>query len=635
MGNASAGKRQLILGTAGHVDHGKTELVRALTGHDTDRLEEEKRRGISILLGFAPLPLDDDTFLGIVDVPGHEKFVKQMVAGAGGIDLAMLLVAADEGVMPQTREHLAVLESLDVQAGIVVISKCDLGDEETIEIVRQELADLIRGSFLGTAPVIATSARTGEGIDDLRTALVDLAATVPSRDATGPFRLAVDRVFHQKGIGVVVTGSCYSGTVSQGDSLELLPSGRAVRVRNVQSFGEVQEFGMAGQRLALALQGARLEDVDRGDMLCSPGHFAATETIDGRLHLSDYAHFELKNRERVRFHHGASEVMGRVILLDSETLANGGTALAQLRLEAPLVTAHGDRMVVRKYSPMVVIGGCTVIDPRATRHKRFDANAIARLSVLEEGEPTEVLASTIKRAGIAGIVADDAELAVLEALVARGTVARVSGRAYHRDAIDQLLDKADAALREHHRSHPLQWGMDKEELRQRLAFAHSAQDFNAILVHLGTMRPLTVRGNRVRAGDEEIAIDKAGAERLANLERAIAERGVAFPSRSDLDKIWNGPEPLSDALLYLRDGGAVVEVGDGVIHRDAYAGCIAALAEAFRDKQAVSVSDLKDALGVSRKHAIPLLEALDASKVTTRKGNIRVRGPAFPAGDSG
>jgi selenocysteine-specific elongation factor len=623
--------RRVILGTAGHVDHGKTELVRALTGRDTDRLKEEKARGISIELGFAPLPLDDDTFIGIIDAPGHERFVKHMVAGAGGIDIAMLLIAADEGVMPQTEEHMEVLKSLGIASGLVVVSKCDLASADTMELLREELAELTAGTFLQGAPVVETSARTGEGIDALRATLADLAANVQPRDPSGPFRLAVDRVFHRKGIGVVITGSGYSGSVAVGDSLELLPAGRPVRVRDVQSFGGKRDRGFAGERLALALQGVRLDDVHRGDTLSTPGAFAPADAVDARLELADYYAFEIKNRERVRIHHGAREVLGRVILLNADTLRAGENGLAQIRLETPLVCAARDRFVLRKYSPPRVIGGGAVIDPAPDRHKRFDTGALERVRLREAGDPEEVLAETIARAGLGGVSADQADGALVKQLEDAGRVVRVAGHLLAAAVITATAERVDDIVSEFLAANPLKWGMGKEELRQRLGFPHGPQAFNALLDELGRHRPVFVRESLVRTGSDAMVLAEADEARVQALADAIAGYGVAFPSTGDIAGHWSGSERLQDAIQLLKDRGDVIAVGDdGVIHRDALARCIETLRGLFAGSDRLAVGEIKDALGLSRKHAIPLLETLDAARITVRDGNQRRQGPQFP-----
>jgi len=625
--------RHLILGTAGHVDHGKTELVRALTGHDTDRLKEEKERGISIELGFAPLPLDEGTFLGVVDVPGHERFVKHMVAGAGGIDLAMLLIAADEGVMPQTREHMEVLRSLEVPGGLIVVSKCDLASGDMLEILGEEIAELTRGTFLEGAPVIETSARTGQGIGELKSALRELASRVPVREASGPFRQPVDRVFHKKGIGVVVTGSCCSGSVRVGDQLELLPRGLSTRVRELQSFNERRTEGRAGERLAVALQGLKLEEVSRGDTLATPGRFRVSTAIDGRIRLSTYWDFEVKNRERVRIHHGAHEVLGRVILLEGDHLSAGESALVQLLLESPLVPAEGDRFVLRKYSPTRVIGGGTVIDPRPERHRRRDAGALDELRLREQGDPADVFSKSVEGAWLRGVAAGDVDATVLGALVRDGRVVEVDGIVFHRGALDALAQDAEDLTAAHQARFPLQWGLDKEELRQKTRFPHGPSVFNSVLEVLGRIRPLFVKGNRVRSGAPQMNLPEDVRNDLTALAARIRQAGLAFPDRSDLERDWKSVHRLSDALQYLRDAGEIVDVGGGgVLHRDAMVLCVQALRELFAKSHEISVPEVKGALGLTRKHAIPLLEMLDAQRVTLRIGNNRVKGPSFPDG---
>jgi len=623
--------RFLILGTAGHVDHGKTELVKALTGHNTDRLKEEQERGISIELGFAPLKLDEELFVGIVDVPGHERFVKHMVAGAGGIDMAMLLVAADEGVMPQTEEHMEVLRSLGIASGLVVLSKSDLADEETLEIVRDELADLTKGTFLEDAPVLAASSKTGEGLTELKAELARLAAGVFERDTAGPYRQPVDRVFHKKGIGVVITGSCYSGAVRVGDALEVLPRGLSARVRGVQSFNENRSEGFAGERLAVALQGVKLEAVSRGDTLATPGAFSATEAIDARLQLAAYYEFELKNRERIRIHHGASEVLGRVILLEHDVLRSGDDALVQIKLEKPLVAAEGDHAVLRKYSPARVIGGAVVIDPHPDRHKRRDPGVIDQLKLKEEGDPRDVLLKAIEHAGLEGMNRKTAAAELLRALLENGDAVEVDTVVFHRGALDSLAEVVEDLAGSHQARFPLQWGIDKEELRQKTRFPHGASVFNKVLDGLGEYRPVFVKGNRVRSGSAEMVLSEAELGALAELRDKIRGAGVAFPSRAKLKSDWQSRHRLADALQYLKDTGDIVEIGDaGVIHRDALGECVDELKRLFEKRDEVSVADLKNSLGLTRKHAIPLLEALDQQRVTKRSGNNRVKGPRFP-----
>ncbi len=619
---------RFILGTAGHVDHGKSKLVTCLTGWDTDRLKEEKERGISIELGFAPLSLDGDTLIGVVDVPGHERFIKNMVAGAGGIDLAMLVVAADEGVMPQTREHLEVLSSLAVAHGVVVITKADLAPEDTRAIVRQEVAELVEGTFLEGSPVVETSVVTRDGIENLKEKLRRIVQKIPDRDTGGPFRLAVDRAFHMEGIGVVVTGSCYSGKVSVGDMLHVLPAEKTIRVREIQSFGQKRADGHAGERLAIALHGVKPGGVVRGDMVVTPSHFSVSHMVDARIHLARYAKFELKTRERVRVHHGAREVLGRVVLLDAERLRSGEQCLAQLRLEEPIVAAEGDYVVLRKYSPSAVMGGGRIVEPRARKHRANDRGAVDQLKIMEHGDSADRLIGQLHTAGIAGLKADAVDRPTLDGLVEAGRAVVVDRIAFEREALLGLREKTLKLAAEFARTHPLRYGIDKEELRERLRFPHGAPTFNRVLEMVAEWGGVFVRGNLVRTGTDSVELSGTAARAIAALESHIREAGFLCRRQTDLLVDWNGDFELSEALQFLKDGGRVHKIGaDLYMHNDALAACLARLRKWFATQSSVGVPEFKELLGVTRKQAVPLLEYLDDSRYTTRRENVRVAGP--------
>lgn len=620
--------RRFILGTAGHVDHGKTELVKSLTGWDTDRLKEEKERGISIELGFAPLRLGDDTIIGIVDVPGHERFVKNMVAGAGGIDMAMLVIAADEGVMPQTREHMEVLRSLSVSTGVVAVSKIDLAGDDLAAMVMDDVAELVRGTFLEDAPVVTTSVKTGEGLGELKKVLRGLTEKVPSRDATGPFRLAVDRVFHKQGIGVVVTGSCYSGTLSIGDGLELLPSKKPVRVREIQSFGEGRETGYAGERLAIALQGIKPPDVGRGDMIVTPSKFVVSYMLDARLHIAVYGKFRLKHRERVRIHHGAREVLGRVVLLEQEELRSGDSSLVQMRLEKPIVAGEGDFFVVRKYSPARVLGGGRIIDPRAAKHRLRDPAAVRNLRLAEGGDPKEKLIKAVENTGLNGVDKNEFDEGEVRELIEAGDIMAIEGRLFHRTSVQELGEEICELARAYVAAHPLRIGIDKEELRQKVRFPHPAPLFNRVLEAIGRFRDIRIIDNRVRTDSGEAQLPPELSAELDRLERIIKESGLLFQRQSDIAKRWGGTSNFSDAFQYLRGKGVVHKIAeDGYVHQEHLSSCVRRLIEWFDENATLSVPEFKDLFGLTRKHAVPLLEHLDAAKMTVRRESVRVRGP--------
>src|SRR5512145_72517 len=403
----------VVVGTAGHIDHGKTSLVKALTGIDTDRLPEEKARGITIDLGFAFLEEPDGLTIEIVDVPGHERFIKNMLAGIGGIDLAMLVVAADEGVMPQTREHFAICSLLHIPRGLVVLTKTDMVEPDWIELVRDDVATLVRGTFLDGCPIVPVSSKTGEGIPELRAALRTLAAQVPSRGTDQLPRLPVDRVFTIKGFGTVVTGTLMAGRFNVDDRVEIYPRGLAAKVRGLQTHNRSVPEARAGQRTAINLQGIERAAVERGDVVGLAGTLVASGLVDGTLELLSDAPRPLKPRDRVRFHAGTSEIMARVLLLDTGELSPGGRAFARFRLESPLVALPGDRYVIRSYSPMVTIGGGTLLDVAPPRFKRRTPALVAHLQLLERGTPDEIVEEHVRHVGAAGV-----RVAVLAARVA-------------------------------------------------------------------------------------------------------------------------------------------------------------------------------------------------------------------------
>ncbi len=376
--------KRFIIGTAGHIDHGKTTLVKALTGVDTDRLKEEKQRGISIDLGFAPFKLPGGQKAAIVDVPGHERFIRHMLAGAFGIDMVLLTIAADEGVMPQTREHMDIIELLGVDKGLVVITKKDLVDEEWMLLMEEEISEYLKGTILDGAPLMAVSAVTGEGIPDLLAAIENIAQQVQERSAEGYARLPIDRVFTIAGFGTVVTGTLWSGKINSGDTLELMPGGLQVKVRNLHVHNDKVNTAYAGQRVAVNLQGIELAEVRRGDLLATPGVLAPSYRIDARLRLLKSSKRSLSNWNRIRFHLGTDETMGRVVLLDRDQLNAGEEALVQLVMEKPVVAYQGDRFVIRYYSPVTTIGGGVVIDPRAPKQKRFREDVLEELSKKED-----------------------------------------------------------------------------------------------------------------------------------------------------------------------------------------------------------------------------------------------------------
>ena len=473
--------KQVVLGTAGHIDHGKTSLVKALTGVDTDRLKEEKERGITIDLGFASLELPGDIRMGVVDVPGHERFVRNMLAGVGGIDLVMLVIAADEGVMPQTREHLAICQLLEIQDGIVALTKKDMVDEEWLELVTDDVQNFLAGTFLEGKPILPVSSRTGEGVEEIRAALAERAAQVSHKNVDGPFRLPIDRVFTMRGFGVVVTGTLFSGRVHLEERVILQPKGTTARVRGIQVHGENVQEATAGQRTAINLQGLEKETIERGDVLAATDSLNPSYMLDATFQLLPNAPRPLKNRDRIRFHQGTAEAIGRVALTGTDALQPGESGFLQLRLERPVVVRSGDRYVIRSYSPIMTIGGGKILDSNPPKHRRLRPEIIHRFESLTEAEDAERAALFLKEAAYQGLALSDllprasasrkGLMEILEGLRKESSIEWIdaqAGWAVHSEALQALESEIQKTLERFHKENPLRPGISKEEMRSRI-----------------------------------------------------------------------------------------------------------------------------------------------------------------------
>ena len=628
--------RNLIIGTAGHVDHGKTEIIKALTGRDTDRLSEEKARGISIVLGFAPLDLGDEIHAGVVDVPGHERFVKNMVSGAVGVDLALLVVAADEGVMPQTEEHFEVLRLLGVNSGVVAITKDDLVDKEMVELVRSDVADLVKGSFLEEAPVINTSVVTGVGLDELRSALRDQARKIYERVTSDFFRMPVDRVFSMKGIGTIVTGTTWSGEVHKGDELVVAPGGKKIRVREVHSFDRVLDTAPAGVRAALAIHGVKVGDLSIGYQLLSIGILEPSRMLDVAVEVSTLPGSRLKNRQRIRFHHAAAEIIGRVVLLDSEELGPGDRGFVQLRLEKPAVAQRGDGFVIRSYSPMRVIGGGRILDPTPTKEKRFKTGTIERLGLLDGDSKADVVQTLALQRGAQGISAEDLRrygVTVREAegelddLERRGSLRAIGGRMIETGIIEAKETDLLEILERFAARNRLVWGMEREELKEKMGIGDGPL-FDFLIERGRENGRLFVRASRIRAGSGEMDLSEGDRVALSLLEQKIKDSGFEFPSKSDLSQAVQDEKQLASYLRILRESGTAVRISStGYLHVEHFNDMVRRVREHLVGGGTLSVSDFKDIFGFSRKYAVPLLEYLDSEGFTRRQGDVRVSGP--------
>jgi selenocysteine-specific elongation factor len=622
--------RALIVGTAGHIDHGKSALVRALTGTDPDRLKEEKERGITIDLGFAHLDLGGAGVVSFIDVPGHERFVRNMLAGAHGIDAVLLVVAADESVMPQTREHFHICRLLGIPTGLVALTKCDVADVESQAIAEMEVRELVAGSFLEGAPVLRLSARTGEGLPALREALAALAARAPARPAGGLLRLPVDRAFTLRGFGTVVTGTLVSGRLVVGDELELLPSARACRVRGLHVHGAAVEAVEAGNRAAVNLAGVEVGDVSRGDVLVRPGTLRASRLLDVELALLA-GERPLRDQARVRVHIASAERLARVRLQDAGPAPGGRLVRAQLRLEAPAAAGRGDRLVLRSYSPARTIGGAVVLDPLPAVRRRREAAASA---VPAAGDAPRVARAIVEQAGVAGIDAPTlaARLTLPQADVAAlvgspDTIALGRDPAWYvsRGALRALAESTRDALARFHAESPLKAAMPREELRRRVFARAPGGAFERVVDDLVAARELRLAGEGVALARHQVQLsaeEERARAALLDSARAAGLEGL------DLERVAaaaRAPRPLLDRVCkVLLAEGELRRVGDGLVHAGALDALKARVRERWPPGSRLDVGAFKDLTGLSRKFTIPLLEYLDRERVTRRSGNDRL-----------
>lgn len=631
-----AEERHYILGAAGHVDHGKTALITALTGTHTDRLKEERERGISIELGFAELDLGEGLRLGVVDMPGHEKFVKQMVSGAGGVDLAFLVVAADESVMPQTIEHLEILDSLGTRGGIVVLTKIDMVDEDFLGVATEETRELVDGTFLEGKPIVPVSAHTGEGLEALKEALRQEVGSLPLRREEGAFRLPVDRIFTLPGAGVVVTGTCWSGTVKEGDKLVVLPTGAKVRVREVQVHGGKASRGASGQRLALALHGIKKDEVERGHQIVSPDSLRPSKRLDVRVNVMPHYQGIIKNRQRLHIHHAGREVLGRIVLLDEQELGGEGgkrTGLAQLHLESELVAARDDRLVLRFYSPVISIAGGIVLDENPLRHKRFDDKALEILLVMEDGDTSELFLQNLRAAGLAGL-----DLSESMGQHDRPEALRAGKRIYARDLLDELAAKVAGLLTEYARRFPLRLGIPKEEARRKCKFKGGSAEWNAVCKALAEPGRWQVAGDRIVLREEGPELSAALGRARDEALKELAGFGLNWPGLDNWEEqsqVFGARETPAEFLpmevvRHFTDHGLAVAVNsEYLVSQASYADLLAKLNQRFAETEEMTFGEFRELSGLTRKLGIPMLEHLDHADLTLRRGDVRVAGSAI------
>lgn len=636
----SAAQPNLILGTAGHIDHGKSSLVRALTGTDPDRLAEEKRRGITIELGFAQLVLPSGRALGVVDVPGHERFVRHMVAGATGVDIALIVIAADDGVMPQTVEHLAVLELLGVRDAVVAMTKTDLVDEEWCTFMADEIRDRLSNTPFAQAPIVGVSSRTGAGLDELRAALDEVAAHARHTKDAGVARMPVDRVFTVHGFGTVVTGTLWSGTLAEGDELTVLPSGTKTRVRSVQMHGASCTEAPAGNRVAVSLAGLSTDDVRPGDFVCAPEAAATSDRFDAEFTYLDPFSFgrPLKSGTRVHVAHGTREVLGRVLLMDArDEFASGERAFAQIRLEEPLPLAYRDQFIVRSYSPAHVIGGGTVLVPHPRRRTNLKPEEHTMLEALDAGNVEEAIGAHLELAALPETAESIARACGLEeglvadALTHMGEEARVAavGKTtplYARPALLQKLTSAlERAMLEFHSKNPQATGLSKEELRQKTTPAATAACFDAIVEEAARRGAIALSNGEIshpKASAGARKIESDAAEAIADaLQKAAGTPPDLGALATDLGVEL--PVARKAAQQLERDGRIVRITGDRFYAADVIEQYRAGIHAYLEEHGQATAADLKDVMGTTRKYAVPILEHFDNTGFTRRVDDMR------------
>ncbi len=625
---AQRSEAHIIIGTAGHVDHGKTALIRALTGINTDRLKEEQERGMTIDLGFASLKLPDGTVVGIVDVPGHERFLKNMLAGATGVDVALLVIAADEGVMPQTREHLEILQLLEARVGVVAITKCDLVSPEWLGLVEEDVRSVLKETFLADAPMVRVSSVTGEGVPELMDTLTSLISRIEPRSAAGPFRLPVDRVFTITGFGTVVTGTLVSGTIRLGDAISILPEGIESRARQLQVHGRKVEEAYAGSRVAVNLAGVDVQDIRRGAVIVPPGYLAASDRLDVLVRILPDAPIVLKNRLRVRMHIGTAEHIGRMIVLCGGDIADGCEGFAQFISETPVVAARNDRFVIRSYSPMHTIGGGVVLEPYAKRHRPGDPAVLDALERRRKGDPIDILEDTLLVASVpltlkdaistSGVSEHDAALAIAD-----GRIKKIAGeRIIHPAVFSALKSRVISSLEAYHNDKPLRAGMPREDLRIASARNLDAKAFQSLLAEMEAAGEILLSEHLVKLPSHSVSLSPAEEQMAQALDDLYRNMGMNAPS---LDDALAQTGATREILNYLLESGTLVMIDkDLALHTDVVERARSLLLDKLAEGGGITVSEFRDLIGSSRKYVVPLLEYFDAERLTRRVGDVRV-----------
>lgn len=628
--------KNIIVGTAGHIDHGKTTLIKALTGRNTDRWEEEQRRGITIDLGFTYFDLKNGDRVGIIDVPGHEKFINNMVAGVVGMDLVLLVVAADEGIMPQTREHMDILGLLGIKKSILVINKCDLVDEEWLELVEEEIQEELEGTFLEGAPVVKVSAATGQGLDELTDTIQQLMSDeVVAKDTQTIPRLPIDRAFTLSGFGTIITGTLISGTITREDVLEMYPIGKECKIRNIQVHGQNQDKCYAGQRVAINLSNVKKKEIRRGCVLAPKNSMKNTDLLDVKLKVLEDSMRILTNHERLHLYTGTSEILCRAVLLDKEQIGPGEEGLVQLRLEEEIAVKRGDRFVVRFYSPMETIGGGIVLEPNPVRKKRFDAQAIEELKKKESGSLGDVMELQIKEHGDTMITL--AELAkvmahsvdelkeYLEELEESGTIfvfqMKKDTYLWHRDSEFAVRQKIEETLQKYHSEHPYRYGMKKAEIHNTFLKKIKPNIFDAYIERMTGENVYGRREEYLSLPGYEVPKDAMYLQTEKLIEDTFEKAGYDFVRFSEIDFGKIPRQTAEDVVLMMIDEGKVIRINEEMFTmKHLMDEAKEKIQNHLKEENLITIAQVRDMFSTSRKSAKPILEYMDSIKVTKKTG---------------
>jgi len=629
--------KQVILGTAGHIDHGKTSLIKALTDIDTDRLKEEKERGITIELGFAHLKLPSGELLGIVDVPGHEKFVKNMVAGATGIDLVALIIAADEGIMPQTREHMEICELLDIKNGLVVLTKIDMVEADWLELVKEDITAYLSGTFLEKAPLIEVSSVTGDGLDDLIKAIDEIVKVIPKRDPGNFFRLPIDRVFTMKGFGTVVTGTTISGSINTGDDVTVYPQKLSSRIRGIQVHNNETDQASAGLRTAINLHGAEKAQIRRGNILAAKNSLRSTYMVDVELELLPDSPRTLKNRAKARFHTGTSEIISTVVLLDRDELEKGDTCYGQIRLGEPTAVLPGDRFILRSYSPVRTIGGGKILNALPLKKKRFSKAVLSELALLNSGTLEEKTELFTRMGRFQGRNRDEIQFLTnsgkknldesINTLLAKKRIIQYNkenGTHIHPEYLEKAINEIVSTLTEYHNEFPLKAGLFKEELRSRTIGSRNQRLFNFIISQLIRDNTVVQEKELLRLKGHKVALASDQETIRQQIEEAYLKGGLQPPYFKELNNKLSENRGSDVLEVMVKDGILIKVKEDLYFHRDIIDNLKNRLIAFLKEKGEISTPQFKEMTGVSRKYTIPIIEYFDRSHVTVRVGDNRV-----------